>query len=119
MTLAETAKWLKTNVNPIEGYPAAKLKAQHCGVTVYPRAWGAAFGTKKPTTKKPTTKKPTTKKPTTKRAYSRLEEAAPRTKSSPFTLVIESALGRSVMSFSGAHISLDTGENTLTVKQSD
>lgn len=119
MTLAETVEWLKKNANPVEGFQAAKLKAKKAGVTVYPRAWGAAFGAKKPATKKAPAKKATTKKAPAKRSYTRRAVATKVKPASSFTIVIESALGRSEMSFNGAHISLDTGANTLTVKQAD
>jgi hypothetical protein len=109
MTLAETVQWLKKNVHLVEGFQAAKLKAKKAGVSVYPRAWGAAFGTKEPATKKAPAK----------RSYTRRAVATKVKPASSFTIVIESAVGRSEMSFKGAHISLDTGANTLTVKQAD
>lgn len=111
MTLADTVKWLKKNVNPVEGFAAAKLKAKKAGVNVYPRAWGAAFGAKKPV------KKPGTKKGGTKKIYGKrrvLAAAKPSTTS--FTIVIESGHGRTEMTLNGAHVSLDTAASTLTVK---
>jgi len=111
MTLADTVKWLKKNVNPVEGFAAAKLKAKKAGVNVYPRAWGAAFGAKKPV-KKPSTKKGGTKKIYGKRGV--LAAAKPSTTS--FTIVIESGHGRTEMTLNGAHVSLDTAASTLTVK---
>tara|TARA_R100000808_G_scaffold5686_1_gene17098 strand:- start:3199 stop:3582 length:384 start_codon:yes stop_codon:yes gene_type:complete len=122
ITLSETVEWLKANVDPIEGFAAAKLKGQKAGVNVYGRAWGTAFGSpsskKKAPAKKPAKKKPA--KAPAKKVYGKRKAAASKVKApaTSFTVVIESAQGRIVTHVPDAHVELDPANNRLTVSQS-